>query len=774
MTPMKPLFYAPLQRERANPVCIRFCVGFRSQCIKPNVVKPTLIEADQLTLFQLVKRLCPSMMHPRLTASVTSAPLRANTCRSANIFCCADFSKGYWRTFPIIFGLLLILCLGTGCSAQRFLIRRPEPANPLASTLKLSSFKGPQISRRTETVLRRFALEEIYRQSPEQCLVAMHELLDTEVESELVYGISEIAYVLGKKKESDGEDGRALDLYGVAVSNAYMYLFSSDFDMNRNPYDPLFRGACDVYNEALESSLRIVNATGQFRPGESYELTTGTQNYEVNIVVRGQWDVDDFDHFEFVSDYEVEGLPSSGQTYGLGVPLIAVRKSGDPNDIREKYYPDGLSFPITALARVVKPGFIPGKTAENRHQCVIELHDPLAACDLHIEDRLVPLQTDLSTSLAFFLDSEQFREASQATLGLINPQKTQKHRGIYMLEPFDPTRIPVLMVHGLWSSPVTWMPMFNDLRSFEELRNNYQFWFYQYPTGQPFWLSATQMRADLSEMRQQLDPNNRFEALDHMVLVGHSMGGLVSRMQTIESSDDFWEILSYKPFQEVQGDDELINRLREAAFFTPNRDIRRVVTIGTPHSGSDYANDTTIWLGRKLIKLPSIMVATGQQLINLNPGVFRNTELLTSSTSIDSLSPDSPVFPALHRAPTAPWTQYHNVIGLHESKSLWGSKDITGDGVVHAASAQINGVESEIFVASEHQEIHRHPKTIFEVRRILLEHLENMRTDHQSQVSLASLQRQTGQDSNSNRVQARVISTMNGQHCDVPPLHTAP
>ena len=67
--------------------------------------------------------------------------------------------------------------------------------------------------------------------------------------------------------------------------------------------------------------------------------------------------------------------------------------------------------------------------------------------------------------------------------------------------------MPVVMVHGLWSSPITWMEMYNDLRSDPQVRENYQFWFYLYPTGQPFWTSATQMREDLAMMRREVDPN---------------------------------------------------------------------------------------------------------------------------------------------------------------------------------------------------------------------------------------------------------------------------
>ncbi len=630
---------------------------------------------------------------------------------------------------------LLAASLGTGsgCATQKYLVRRDTPANPLAIPLQIASSKGPQVSGRTSSVLRRYALTELYDNDPAVCLEGLQSLLESEVDGELVYSISELAYILGKRAEAQHNYSHALDMYGVAVSNAYMYLFSTEFDPVRNPYDPQFRGACDLYNESLESTLRLVNTQGQLHPGRSYKVTTGRQTYEVATVVRGNWHNEDFERFEFVSDFKLDGLPSSGLTYGLGVPLIAVRKPGDPSDPREAYYPDGLSFPVTALLRVVRPGTMPGSGANHRHHCVLELHDPLASSDLSLAGRLVPLQTDLSTSLAYFLDSPQFRQKDSATQGLLNPQKTESHRGLYMLEPFDPARIPVVMVHGLWSSPATWMPMFNDLRSFPELRKNYQFWFYQYPTGQPFWLSATQMREDLARLRQSLDPEHRYLALDQTVLVGHSMGGLVSRMQTIDSRDEFWKILSDEPFEQLQGDPEDIGKLRKAAFFAANRDVRRVVTIGTPHRGSDYANDLTQWLGRKLITLPTMMVATGKNLVSKNPGVFQNADLLINNTSIDSLNPDSPVFPAMLRAPRATWITYHNIVGLVPKRHWFGGEEqASDDGVVSYESAHMDDAVSEIVVASEHQTIHRNPKAILEVRRILLEHLEDVRDEYRT------------------------------------------
>jgi pimeloyl-ACP methyl ester carboxylesterase len=618
----------------------------------------------------------------------------------------------------------------TGCATQKFVSMRSIPLNPLATQLHLVSKSGPQISERTTTLLRHYALQDIYKRDPEACLVHLQDLTANEKGAEKIHAVAELAYILGLRAEREKDFGKALDMFSVSVSNAYIYLFCPELDVSRNPYDPQFRGACDVYNSALESTLRAVNRRGKLKPGNTYHIETSEREYGVQVVARGSWREEDFERFEFCSDYKVEGLDSTNIGYGIGVPLIAVRKKKSNEETADCYYPDGLSFPVTALLRVTSPSIRPENSSSHRYPCILELHDPLAANDVHFASRRVPLQTDLSTPLGFFLDNPQFREQTNATLGLLDPNKTQKNRGIYMLEPFDPNRIPVLMVHGLASSPLTWMPMFNDLRSFQELRRSYQFWFYQYPTGQPFWISATQLRSDLADLRKKLDPNKQSPMLDQMVVVGHSMGGLVSRLQTYQSGNEFWRVLSDKPFEQVRGSEEEVAALKNALFFEPNESIRRVITIGTPHRGSEFANDATRWIGRKLIKLPTGLIDAGNRLVQQNPDVFRDTELLTVTTSIDSLTPESPIFPAMLRAARAPWVQYHNIVGVVPEEGFLNRFSQGSDGVVDLASAHMDDVKSEIVVESKHQDIHRKPRAILEVRQILVEHLEILREEN--------------------------------------------
>jgi hypothetical protein len=285
-----------------------------------------------------------------------------------------------------------------------------------------------------------------------------------------------------------------------------------------------------------------------------------------------------------------------------------------------------------------------------------------------------------------------------------------------------------VMVHGLWSSPATWMEMFNDLQSDPWVRAHYQFWFYLYPSGQPFWFSATRMREDLSSMRLALDPHHQFPALDQTVLVGHSMGGLVSKLQSVDSGDRFWDILSERPFDELQADPDVKQALGGTFFFAPNPSIGRVITIGTPHRGSDFSNDFTRWLGGKLIRIPSMILHGRHQLVARNPDYFRPSAPLDVRTSIDSLSPNSPLLPVLLDAPSGPWVKYHNIMGNAPQKGFtgWLMPD-NGDGVVSLASAKVENAQSQIVVPADHTSVHRHPQSILEVHRILRKHVEELR-----------------------------------------------
>jgi hypothetical protein len=79
-------------------------------------------------------------------------------------------------------------------------------------------------------------------------------------------------------------------------------------------------------------------------------------------------------------------------------------------------------------------------------------------------------------------------------MAMIRPQNYEQQTGLYMLEPYDPDRIPVIFVHGLLSIPQMWVPTITAVQSDAVLHNRYQFWVFAYPTGSPIALSALRLR----------------------------------------------------------------------------------------------------------------------------------------------------------------------------------------------------------------------------------------------------------------------------------------
>jgi len=631
--------------------------------------------------------------------------------------------RWWWCALALVISPLVL----AGCATTRYVEVRSVPRSPLVDRLKLTSYNGPQPTDRTMQVLRQYdLLDELSKNDPRIVVNKLQDVTDRMPSAERIYSLAELNY-LGAKKIEGRDEGIAIDLYGAAVASAYLYLFDERFAHARNMYDPEFRGACDVYNGALESAMRIVRKRGGLLPGHTHTIESESQRWNVKVVVHGgRWDEDDFDRFEFVSDYEVRGLANQFHNYGLGVPLIAIRKNHAPEPPDAQFFPPELSFPVSALLRVLPDTNATADGAKHQHNCVLELYDPLVSSDILLGGRRVPLETDLSTPLAYLLNDPRLETV--ATTGLLHPDRTQKTRGLYMLEPYEQGKIPVLMVHGLWSSPLTWMEMFNDLRSAPEIRRHYQFWFYEYPTGEPFWVSAAQLRQDLVKVRQVLDPRRADPALDHMVLVGHSMGGLLSKLQTVSSGDAFWRTVSDHPLDQLKLPDNDRQQLAQEFYFQPNPSIRRVITIATPHRGSKFANSFAQWMAARLITMPEQIVKGRQDLYRENPGKLHDPSPVEVTTSIQSLAPDDPIFPVMLAAPRPPWVKYHNIVGEVPTDSFVGRIASGSDGVVSLESAHCEQVESEMKIEADHLTVHRHPLAVLEVQRILLLHLDEMRS----------------------------------------------
>jgi pimeloyl-ACP methyl ester carboxylesterase len=294
--------------------------------------------------------------------------------------------------------------------------------------------------------------------------------------------------------------------------------------------------------------------------------------------------------------------------------------------------------------------------------------------------------------------------------------------GFYMTEPFDPHRIPIITVHGLLSSPITWINLQNDLMDDPAIRQHYQIWHFFYPAGLPILVSAQMFREKLEELYTFFDPQAQFPALRHAVVIAHSMGGLLTKTIVADSGDQLWERTFQKPPTDLDLSAALREQLDRLLRFRRAPFITRVVFIAVPHRGSLLAESFAGRLGRMLIAVPAT-VLTPVRLLREQVGAALAPDvkeaLQEDPSSIKGLSPQNPMIQALAGVAVDKGVPFHSIIG---DRGL-GDGEQGSDGVVPYKSSHLEGAVSELIVPSDHAAT-AHPFTVLEVKRILKLHLQ--------------------------------------------------
>jgi pimeloyl-ACP methyl ester carboxylesterase len=498
-----------------------------------------------------------------------------------------------------------------------------------------------------------------------------------------------------------------------ALADASLALTFLEAEPGSLPDDPRVPAARALGNAAQEEFLRVTSGR-RVRLDGDWRAALAAKGLPVSLDRQSAFlDPETFDSFFFTDDYAVKNLDHSFQTPGVGVPLIALRKFDlralEARQGEEKFLMPRQVYPMTA---VVTPDLASGGLR-------LALHDPLVERKVEVEGRREPLASDLTTPLVYHFVQSPLPILQE--IGLLDPQWLEKLAGLYMLHPYEKGKIPVVLVHGLRSSPAAWMKVINDLRGDPAIRDRYQFWLFLYPTGTPFPASAAKLRAKLDELREVIDPGRADKALDRMVLVGHSMGGLISKMMIVQSGGDLWKLVARRPFEELQAKPEHREFLRRIFFFEPHPSIARVVFIATPHRGSELGDQFIGRLADRLIRLPSKLRLLYRELRTLNGPEFFTPEILKGGlpSSIDELRPDNRLLTALARLPRRPGVPVHSIIGQIDPAL---PVEQGSDGVVPYTSSHLDWAESEVVVPGDHG-CQDTPETIGELKRILLRHL---------------------------------------------------
>ncbi len=378
---------------------------------------------------------------------------------------------------------------------------------------------------------------------------------------------------------------------------------------------------------------------------------------------------------------------------GIGAPLVAVRPL-TPEKAAELYTPPAIYYGVTGFAEF------------EGSRCILSIKDPLASETVAVEGRTYPMAANFTGALAMTLAKEKPQKLG--FVRLLRPQEYASTFRVARLEPYNPNKSVVLVIHGLMDTPATWVPLINDLRSDKDIRRNYQFWFYSYPSGYPYPYSALILRQELDAIEK------RFPLGRKMVLIGHSMGGCISRTLITDTGDKLWIEGFGKPPEQTEMPAESKHLLEQAIILKHRPEIGRVIFMSTPHRGSDLARNWIGRIGSMLVKTPSKLITIGQTIREAATPDPAALQLKRFPNSVDTLAPNSRFVVAINKVPITPGIPYYTILGDRGR----GDSPNSSDGVVPYWSSHLDGARSE-FIAPCNHGSPLNPQAIAEVHRIL-------------------------------------------------------
>lgn len=383
---------------------------------------------------------------------------------------------------------------------------------------------------------------------------------------------------------------------------------------------------------------------------------------------------------------------------GIGAPLVLVTsfEGLGHEETRKK-------LPLRNLTAMVR---FEGTTA------TLELIDPYQVETVSIAGKSHQLAADYDAALMLGLSKARIDKLGLARL--LRPSRYNDTVHLNFAQPYDPKRIPVLFVHGLDSTPATFAPMYFELLKDPKIRENYQFWVFSYPSGYPYPYSASLLRRELDHV------NRDFPDHKNMVIIGHSMGSMISRLMVTDAGDKLWIKAFDHPPSETKLTGQSRQVLLDALVFSDRKEIDRAVFYSGPHRGSILA---TNWVGRiasRLVKMPGLVADVRNAAFSVATADTAGLAMQSAPNSIGTLSPNNPFVVEINKHPIAPRIPYHTIVGDRGK----GDTPDSSDGVVAYWSSHLDGAASEKIVPSGHGS-HENPEGIEEARRILHHHLKS-------------------------------------------------
>lgn len=611
----------------------------------------------------------------------------------------------------VFFALLLIMpVLFSGCSPEVYL----EMIGPDGREHYEDSFiSDGALSADTVNLLGNHLLKPKMFESPEQVIHDLELLCKEDLSPKTIIAVAETSQMIANSMRHDPEKAISYNLTTLIYTQKYFQFAISH--QSSMLFDPEVIIAVKCYNSALTDLFSYL-CERKLHTAGTFELTAAGGQIINFTLPKFSLPVapDKIEDIKLCADYRPKGLTHDSRRFGIGVPLICDLAD---NAVPETTFAEGQVIPATLCIRITVPE--ENSPPERRHAQLFYI-DSRSLDEVVVNKITIPLAQDFSTPLAYMVKDPPPFDFIQRTFQI---ELTQQYEGLYHLEPHNDDRIPVVLVHGLMSDIRTWLQLINTLQSDPELRRHYRFMGFSYSSGNPIFVSAMQLRQALAKEREKLQKDGHdLENFDRMILIGHSMGGLVSRLM-ISTSDD--QILAGIIGKEnyYNAIDHRNKEFRDLMIFSPVPSVKRVIFIAVPHRGSDLAK---LWFARiasSMIKIPASLIEFNRKLIFplIDLSDEEKNSLVKKFNGISNLSPGGTALQLLNAMPISQTIPYHSVIGNQEARGIPGGSD----GVVPYSSSHLDHAASEIVVQSGHS-VQQNPLAIQEIKRILKKHLNEL------------------------------------------------
>ncbi len=429
-------------------------------------------------------------------------------------------------------------------------------------------------------------------------------------------------------------------------------------------------------------------------------------------------------NFIDATQLEVRGLRNDYRWPGIGSALVASLENIPGVEEREySLVPPTLKVPVTAFLRIENSKDVLGSDTLRGE---LVLHTTQEDTSVEVDGRQVPLEFRPTTALAYTLEGSQVysMELKGLLSGDLNlfKESARFKDNVFLMAPYHSGKIPLVLVHGTASSPARWAEVLNEIINDRQLLNRYQIWLFTYNTGNPILYSGGLLAQGLKNMVREFDPEGKDAALQKMVVIGHSQGGMLTKLTAIDSGSVFWDRLFNAPVDELKVSEETRQVLERSLFYKPLPFVRHVIFLSTPHRGSFLARNWVSNLLQRVISLPFKMLSPLQEIFRNDPNALKIPGMKDNiPRSTDNMNPTNSFVTTYSSIPLSPHVKAHSIIAVENPED---PREEWDDGVVTYQSAHIEGVASELTVHSGHS-AQESPLGIEEVRRILLENLKD-------------------------------------------------